>query len=518
MKKIYLLLGIVILLSLKTSAQSNTEAPSKTEGTRGDTLRIKLTPGDSVAKKIQARQDSLNEDRRQLQNSLNTIQAAEVNAHERNTGTFLDILSNYLQIAAQNITSSNSNLQLKVNWFALNTTDSAKKYQNSYFKRVAWQRNGEFIIDGGMDQTNKINSFQLGINYNVLNRRDTAMRDYRFSYIRAHKEQGRILLDVVNFMGAKVGTDLTVKLNNIIQRLYNNGKLVLDIQDTIKKFIPDLFNGNSSDQEIANELQIQLNKDITNNPKNRHTLTVPMLAEIDSVSDFEGKEAIANSLNDYFGSYGKKQLEFPSFISKQRADSIVTNLNSKVKANKTLHDTLGVSTMFDANKKILANYEDLVQYISKQPLLTFGYLYTYGTGTVLSSHVGGITYLQGIGNFRSTKSGQLTGSLTDTLSSSDLAGKQKNFDRNIITLQAGYNQVLAVRQKVSVIEIKAALEEDYATSSYISTTEKSTFYIDAYLRARLPKTPWLKFDFKYDPKNGNVLGFLNFTYNLDKSN
>jgi len=115
------------------------------------------------------------------------------------------------------------------------------------------------------------------------------------------------------------------------------------------------------------------------------------------------------------------------------------------------------------------------------------------------------------GSAQSAHIGQLKASLTDTL------GGGKGFNRNIIALQAGYNQVLITQKnKTSLAEINGALEEDRATSGFISKTSTSKFYLDAYIRARLPSTPWVKFDLKYDPKGGNVFGLLDFTYNFSQ--
>ncbi|GAA3990344.1 hypothetical protein GCM10022210_49920 [Mucilaginibacter dorajii] len=71
--------------------------------------------------------------------------------------------------------------------------------------------------------------------------------------------------------------------------------------------------------------------------------------------------------------------------------------------------------------------------------------------------------------------------------------------------------MLATQNKKPLLEINVAAEIDWATNwatkGYIIKTDDKRFYLDAYFRARLPTTPWLKFSLKYDPKGGMSLAF-----------
>jgi hypothetical protein len=201
-------------------------------------------------------------------------------------------------------------------------------------------------------------------------------------------------------------------------------------------------------------------------------------------------------------------------IDEKTSGEIGDFIDSQVK-NDPVFKPLNPKGLSDLDKKILTNYQALVHYVAQQPLLTFNYAYISGQGTALSKHIGGLQYIQSLTKLASKKTLELTGSLTDTVSSTDPTGKVRNFNRNIISIQGGFNQVLAMQKKVSVMEINAALEQDWATSGYVSKTDKTRFYFNAYFRARLPATPWLKLNLKWGP-GGNLLGLLDFTYNLDK--
>ncbi len=100
---------------------------------------------------------------------------------------------------------------------------------------------------------------------------------------------------------------------------------------------------------------------------------------------------------------------------------------------------------------------------------------------------------------------------------SDPTGKERTLNRNLLALQGGFNKVLLMQKKVSVMEINLGAEDDYATNGYTTANQINRFTFNAYFRTRLPATPWLKLTIKYDPKAANVLGLLDFTYNLDTS-
>ncbi|RWY50087.1 hypothetical protein [Mucilaginibacter gilvus] len=448
----------------------------------------------------------------QTPNPQDTLDKARINGYKFNTGTLQDILTNYLQVAAKNITSTNTSLQLKLNWFALNSMDSADKYNNINFLRTGWQRNGEFTTSVGVDKNNNFNSWQGGFTYNFLNRRDTSMAFYTKAYLRPFAEEDAIINAVVTQASPGVSVQLKPLLTAWLTGLYNNGQPIKEFKKQLGASVPDMFQHTSSDDAMANYLVTQFNNDL----KARQPLGPAMTRRIQDFADYVAIEIVTGPLNAYIRSLGKTPLKYANYITPAQTTTLTTFIDQQVAQNAYLNGTLKATTLTELNKKVIADYNALVRYVGRQPLLTAGYLYTYGKGSMLSSHVGSINFLYGTGSWNTLKTGQIKASLTDTLNSNDPTGKLRNFKRNIVSLQVGYNQVLVMQKKVSVMELSGALELNNATSGYVSGTNKSKFYFDAFFRARLPSTPWLKFDLKWDPKDGNVLGFFDFTYNLDK--
>ncbi len=431
-------------------------------------------------------------------------------ARKATSGAAQDILSNYLQVAAQNITGNNSSLQLKINWFALNNMDSASKYNNDHFLKTGWQRNGEFILSGGMDKNNKFNAFQAGLNYNLLNRRDTSMHNYSSVYLQPFTEVGNILNNAIQKFSPSIEKSLQDDLRDFFTALYHQSSHIDNIELLLQNKLPGLLQGASSSSAGLQRL-----KDIFNREIDQKKTSGPgpdLTNEINQFAKFQAIELLSGPLNVYIKSMGQQPLEYPHYVTKDQSRELIEFIDKQIVQNPFLHK-MGATGLTDLNKKVNENYKTMVNYIGRQPLLTMGYLYTYGKGTVLSSHVTGFTYLQGTGSLQSKKTGQINASLTDTLNRTN---QSSSLNRNIITLQGGYNQVLLQQKKVSIMELNLAAEINWATHGFIAATDKSRFYFDAYFRARLPSTPWLKLDLKYNPKDGNVLGFLNFTYNLDQ--
>ncbi|MFI5161207.1 MAG: hypothetical protein ACHQHN_08010 [Sphingobacteriales bacterium] len=432
-----------------------------------------------------------------------------------------DVLTNYLQVLTQNLTSNaDKGIQLKLNWFALNNKDSVHKYNNDYYRQTTWQRNGQFLFGGGIDKNNKFNSVQAGFSYNLLNRRDIALTYYDKTYAAYFSRESVIIhlarLQFAPAIDSALRKKLTILISGLYQESVQNGHAPVDsLKDKINAAITGLP---LDDVVIAYDIknvQLQLNADIKNTALTGSTLTRALQRQIRALSANLAGTLFGAAVTAYVSGMGKSPLSLGTFASPAQLKAITLYIDRQV-ADDSVLQKLKPKNLSDLNTKILSAYDALVQYTAHKPLLTINYTYTYGTETVLSSHIASLQYVQGLTRLASPKTGELTASLSDTLSGNDPSGKVRNFGRDILALQAGYNKILALQKKVSVMEINAGAEEDIALSGYTVQTNKSTFYFNAYYRVRLPATPWLKLAIKYDPKRSNVLGLLDFTYNLDQ--
>jgi len=439
---------------------------------------------------------------------------AEAEANKSKTGQNQDVLTNYLQIIAKNFTSSDKGVQLKLNWFALNGMDSVHKYQFENYKNSRWQRNGQFSLSGGMDDNGKMNSVSGGASYNILNKRDTAFANYHDFYQGAMRDITAITKTVRLSHLPALKAQVRAKIQAITADLISKGSQTSDLTTIILQEFKNYTIVDKQDSQVILLVQTDLNNDIQSKSVSHAQLS----QRIDVLAGLIAQKTYNDPINAYVSSDGKKEPVYDNYITKELFDTVISEINSAIKTDAGL-TALKLNRATDINDfytKLTQRYRNAIEYVARQPLATIGYEGTHGWGSALSSHVFTFQYLQGLSKLGSGKSTELTITVSDTLSGSDPTGMIRTLNRNLITTQGGINFVLAKSKKVSVMELNIGVEDDIVTQSKATGEKWNTFMFNSYFRVRLPETPWLKFNLKYDPKDHNVLGFLNFTYNLDK--
>ncbi len=178
----------------------------------------------------------------QAQTLQDSVNKALINGQKSVTGLAQDILNNYLQVAAKNLLSNNSNLQLKLTYFALNGMDSVHKYKNDNFLKTKWQRNLEFTTAVGVDKSNSFNSFKLGAAYNFWNRRDVQAQYFTDTYIEPYNAEQDILFDAVNHFRPAIETTVRTRTQTVIDSVFALHNSVTDLGAIIRKAEPCLEN------------------------------------------------------------------------------------------------------------------------------------------------------------------------------------------------------------------------------------------------------------------------------------
>lgn len=442
---------------------------------------------------------------------------AAVAGNKNASGAKQDVLANYLQVAANNLSSNNKGVSLKLNWFALNLMDSVHKYNDKNYLRTAWQRNGQFMFAGGIDNNNKFNSFGAGLNYNLVNRRDAALADFSSVYQQAYTEIAAIeKTSRIKYKG-NIEKAVKSKLAAIILELYTQsitkpGQPIDSLREMVaKKMGAFPADDGKQDAGMVLKLQTTLNFAITNKD------TIGLGHAGDAWGQYLADQMLGQVMNSYVNSNEKKTTLFAPYLDKNTAEQMFNGMDTLVKHNAYLQNPkLKARGIADAYQKVQQEYDAMVKYVALQPLFTAGYNYTYGSGTVFSSHIASLQYVESFTADSGRKTYDFTSSLSDTLTS-QLPGRGQALNRNIGALQAGLNAVLLTQNKKSLVELTIGLEDDVVFSGVMNGENRDKFYFNSVLRARLPNTPWMKISIKYDPHTANVLGFLDFTYNLDNT-
>lgn len=95
----------------------------------------------------------------------------------------------------------------------------------------------------------------------------------------------------------------------------------------------------------------------------------------------------------------------------------------------------------------------------------------------------------------------------------------KALNRQIFTGKLGLNKVLIKNQEknTSFLEILGAAELNYLAKGAGVNEKKTVFMADFTLTFRLSPTIFLPVEFKYEPNEGNVFGFLKVKWDLPRT-
>ncbi len=91
----------------------------------------------------------------------------------------------------------------------------------------------------------------------------------------------------------------------------------------------------------------------------------------------------------------------------------------------------------------------------------------------------------------------------------------KDLRRNLVRVEGGVNYILRSKKTdYSYLELKASGEYRRINQGLYAGEEKSLFTLNGTVRIRVFDDIWVPLEFKYDPKNGNVFGFLSVKANF----
>lgn len=91
----------------------------------------------------------------------------------------------------------------------------------------------------------------------------------------------------------------------------------------------------------------------------------------------------------------------------------------------------------------------------------------------------------------------------------------KDLRRNLLRFEGGVNYILRSKKTdYSYLEFKASAEYRRLNSGKYVNEEQELFTLNGTVRVRVFDDIWIPLEFKYDPKNGNVLGFLSVRANF----
>ncbi|MEP7317645.1 MAG: hypothetical protein ABI921_02860 [Panacibacter sp.] len=209
----------------------------------------------------------------------------------------------------------------------------------------------------------------------------------------------------------------------------------------------------------------------------------------------------AQRLNDIFNSRNKFNDSHDLNDLDQELRSVISN-------------ELGISDLSNIFSKPFQEFDDWKKSLEKKPLWTFNYNLYHNTATKKDTSAFQTDFVVGF-RLRKDKEDEKLWELN--LSSYLKLCKttdSTNKTSSLFHFEAGLNKVLSTDEdKKSQMELKlfGSYDKDFAVDN-----RKGIFTANITYRYRAFKDFWIPVSLKYDPKNGNVFGYLTFALNLDK--
>lgn len=481
--------------------------------------------------------------------------ASILTADSLSSGNYKDVLNSFFQLAINNLTGPNKELNFVTTPYAVMVrANSALAYDNNYVK-TAWARRFNIAINARLDSSYKFNGFATGITYAIINRRDFSLRKKFVEDLKSSPDISK-----------------NQRLNSFLSSNTNSNYKVWDIFDTIirksvakeintkypKLSIDQIDNISFKYRQKEDSLNNVIPKLIRNAPvENNANIDIGMTAaerqkmERESVQDKEpdivSPQTLRNNL--LFGIANSDSSLYPAVkdfdsiyrikrasLRKYVIGAIPTFTNDTASASyKSISDTLqqfiqffkdneyvmylnqklGEDPNFSFGKFRQNAYDSIVASYATKPLWTFTISDTsYSNGKLFKNVKMSSEFLWGLNKEYRIFNPEFDTKVYYTFGKDSL-NTEGDLSRQILNIEPGINFVLRSKDsKQSYFEFKLGGAINHIFSGRYTDEDKTLVTINGTIRFRIFDDIWIPIDIKYDPKTGNVFGFLNVKANF----
>lgn len=241
-----------------------------------------------------------------------------------------------------------------------------------------------------------------------------------------------------------------------------------------------------------------------------HILARGISTELTSVADMPSRNRIRaqifdSLLNSSTFTFDKLDADAKALLQKIAKQKGLTSIEGLIKKNPKA----------SFRKMIDDGYEEVKKSFQQRPLLTLSISdTTYKDQFMFSNIVMKLEYLQGLSKSKKGANWEFNipatlNFLNDTL----LAGR--DLKRAVFHIEPGINLVIRNNDaEHSFFEMKFSGEYNHIFSGLYVGEKKDRVTFNGTLRVRIINEIWIPLQFKYDPKNGNVFGFLSVKFNF----
>ena len=170
------------------------------------------------------------------------------------SGNTRDVLTNFFQLAVNELTGPDKRFRLSSNLFALRLKTNPELNIDSFYKRNTFWRNSNIDFDVKLDSNYKFNGAAFGYRYAIVNKRDfTVAKDFEYHIKNALKDYTTII-DTINGQLAKTFSRDPNLLTRFILELNaytDQGSNVRfgDLSDTLKRIIKTAVPNRTFDED-----------------------------------------------------------------------------------------------------------------------------------------------------------------------------------------------------------------------------------------------------------------------------
>jgi hypothetical protein len=159
-------------------------------------------------------------------------------------------------------------------------------------------------------------------------------------------------------------------------------------------------------------------------------------------------------------------------------------------------------------------YQQTTQKYARKPLWTLSPSATYDRIKKQGEYTLGTALTFGLGKNYTTKPWEFEArGLFQVLNDSTIL--KSNYRNKPLSVSVGINKVmLANSDQAPKMEFKLFTQYDHQFGDVLPGTDKSVFSFNTTLRVNIFQSLWLPITVKYDPENGNFLGFFSIVANL----
>jgi hypothetical protein len=185
-------------------------------------------------------------------------------------------------------------------------------------------------------------------------------------------------------------------------------------------------------------------------------------------------------------------------------------------ATRDLGETLKRNSNFNLAETADSIYNDLRTNFNKNLLWTVGVTdTTYRNQFVFSNVVIHTELIKGLNKFAETKNDVELNIRSALQLMDDTLKLKRDLKRAIFSFEPGINVAFKTKHtKKSWLEMKFSGGYYYNFSQLYANEERDRLFFNGTIRVRIMNDIWVPFEVKYDPKNGNLFGFINVRANF----